>query len=257
MISFNYENCINCLNCAKVCPLKAIDIKDGRAEFVRNTSCISCGHCISVCPTGAVSAEFTDSLPGKSSCQLDLPLFQQVEDLLLSRRSVRSYSDKEVEKEKLDKVLRIAAHAPSGTNRQNAKYFVVGPKGTTHLEQLAYKHFTSDADSKIGEAMINSNYHVLLGAPITIGLYSNKGWGIWSCALAAQNLVLAAHALGLGTCYNGIFHSAYNSNKEIKDYFDLCDDEEMFMFISLGYPNPEIEYGHVIERKIPNVIWRE
>jgi nitroreductase/NAD-dependent dihydropyrimidine dehydrogenase PreA subunit len=257
MINFNYDDCVNCLSCSKACPIKAIGVRKGRVEFLREGNCISCGHCISVCPAGAVSGDFKDSLPGKDIKSLDISGFNQVEDFMLSRRSIRAYDGREVEREKLEKVLRLAAHAPTGSNRQNARFYVVGPKGTEELERLAKEYFTNQPENKIGQVMKEDNYRVLLGTPVTIGLYSKKGEGVWSCALAAQNLVLAAHSLGLGTCYNGIFTGAYYNYEPIREYFDLGDEYEMHMFISLGYPDLRVKYRHTIERKEASVIWKD
>jgi nitroreductase/NAD-dependent dihydropyrimidine dehydrogenase PreA subunit len=257
MISFDYNKCIYCLNCSKVCPIKAIGVKDNKPAFIREGNCISCGHCISVCPVEAVSGDFNDSLPGKKIKNLNIPSSQHIEDFILSRRSIRAYDNREVEKDVLDKILRIAAHAPTGSNSQNVKYFVVGKKGTEHLEQLGREYFLQQPKEWIGEIMLNEGYRVLLGAPVTIGLYSKKGQGLYNCAIAGQNLVLAAYSLGLGTCYNGIFTGAYHKSKAIQEYFDLPEDHEMHMFISLGYPDPKVRYKHAMERKSADVIWKD
>jgi nitroreductase/NAD-dependent dihydropyrimidine dehydrogenase PreA subunit len=257
MISFDYSKCINCLNCSKVCPIKAIGVKNNKAAFIREDNCISCGQCISVCPTKAVSGDFNDSIPGKKIKNLHIPSFEQIEDFMLSRRSVRAYDNKEVGKDVLDKMLRMAAHAPTGSNIQDVKFFVVGKRGTEHLEQLGREYFLEQPKGWIAEVMLNEGYRVLLGAPVTIGLYSKKGQGLYNCAIAGQNLVLAAHSLRLGTCYNGIFMGAYHKSKSIQEYFNLPEEHEMHMFISLGYPDSKVTYNHTIERKPADGIWKD
>jgi nitroreductase/NAD-dependent dihydropyrimidine dehydrogenase PreA subunit len=255
MIKIKYECCINCLSCYKVCPIKALGVKSGKVILERPENCISCGHCTSVCPQMAIMDEDSISKPGIKLEEYTVFSQEEVEKLITTRRSIRRYDNREVEKDKIERLLYLAGQAPTGGNGPKCGFLVVGPKGCTELEVMINKYYLGKPNSIIGEKIRNNGYKVLLGAPVLIGIYDVKGVESWEFALAAQNLVLAANGMGLGTCYNGIFNGIYRGDTEIKSYLKLPEEYEMKIFIVLGYPDPNIRYHHTIDRVQPKVIW--
>ena len=262
-IAINTELCNGCLKCIKVCPMKVLEINDkAKAESVRLDFCVHCAHCMCVCPVKAISAGFIDSKLGKSTKSLDLPTSEQIENFMLTRRSIRAYSEKSVDRETIKKILKIAVHAPTTHNDQNVKFIIVESDKSGELETLAHNYFIGLKEDQVGIITREAGFKILLGAPVTIALYANKsGEGdmnlvLWNSLIEAQNLLLAAHGMGLGGCYNGLLLFAYRNDHKLRKFFNLPEDKQIYMFVGLGYPNHTIKYRNIIIRKEPDITWK-
>jgi nitroreductase len=144
-------------------------------------------------------------------------------DVIRQRYSVRAYLPDAVEDEKLQKVLEAARLAPTACNRQPFR-LVVMPTQTHRdaLKKLYHRDF-------------------LTQAPLVIGIYADTGaaWvrGDGKCyadvdaAIVMDHIVLAATALGLGTCWIGAFDA-----QAARDAVNFGDEYEPVAFTPLGYP---------------------
>jgi len=115
-------------------------------------------------------------------------------EAIRTRRSIRKYQDKPVPEELIQKVLAAAMSAPSARNAQPWQFIVVTDrKLLTEISQ------------------INPNAHMAAHAPAAIlvcgdlSLEKSQGYWMVDCAAAVENLLLAAHALGLGAVWTGIY----------------------------------------------------
>ena len=75
---------------------------------------------------------------------------------------------------------------------------------------------------------------IYYNAPVILFVIGPAGHAV-SCALACENIMIAAVALGLGSCYSG-FGSLVNSNTEIVQALELKENERIYGPIALGYP---------------------
>ncbi len=110
---------------------------------------------------------------------------------LLTRRSVRKYTDRQVEDEKLDKVLTAGLYAPTGMNNQAPILVAVRDKETR------------DRLSRMNAAVMGASGDPFYGAPCVIVVLSDPERMTWveDGSLALGNLMNAAHSLGLGSCW--------------------------------------------------------
>ena len=110
---------------------------------------------------------------------------------LLTRRSVRKYSDRQVEDEKLDKVLTAGLYAPTGMNNQLPVLVAVRDKATR------------DRLSRMNAAVMGASGDPFYGAPCVIVVLSDPERMTWveDGSLVLGNLMNAAHSLGLGSCW--------------------------------------------------------
>ena len=110
---------------------------------------------------------------------------------LLTRRSVRKYSDRPVEEEKLDKVLTAGLYAPTGMNNQAPVMVAVRDKATR------------DKLSRMNAAVMGASGDPFYGAPCVIVVLSDPERMTWveDGSLVLGNLMNAAHSLGLGSCW--------------------------------------------------------
>ena len=110
---------------------------------------------------------------------------------LLTRRSVRKYSDRPVEDEKLNKVLTAGLYAPTGMNNQAPVMVAVRDKETR------------DRLSRMNAAVMGASGDPFYGAPCVIVVLSDPERMTWveDGSLVLGNLMNAAHSLGLGSCW--------------------------------------------------------
>ena len=127
---------------------------------------------------------------------------------LLERRSIRKYDDRPVPDALLDAVLQAGIHAPSGMNTQGVRLVAVRDPETVALM------------SKLNAAVMNATTDPFYGAPcVVVVLADPEIYGGWveDGALALGNMLNAAHALGLGSCW---IHRA-------KQVFDSPEGKEL------------------------------
>ena len=111
-IFIDTEKCTGCGSCVEVCKDFSLEIKNGKAFISEHSffGCIGCGHCMCICPYDAINIEgrFTShnhlfALPKKEESSDYTALL----NLMQRRRSIREFKDTTVEKEVLEKIIKI------------------------------------------------------------------------------------------------------------------------------------------------------
>ena len=149
---------------------------------------------------------------------------------LLTRRSIRSYTDRQVPDELLDVVLNAGLHAPSGMNTQGVRLVAVRDKATRDLL------------SKLNAAVMGRDADPFYGAPCVIVVLADPeiygGW-VEDGALALGNLMNAAQALGLGSCWIHRARQVFDSpeGKELLKKWGLPEQLRGVGNCILGYPD--------------------
>ena len=150
---------------------------------------------------------------------------------LLERRSIRRYKDTQVPEELLDKVLEAGLYAPTGMNRQNIVMVAVRDKETR------------DQMMKMNAAVMGSQNDPFYGAPCVIVVLGDPEIYpvVENGSLVLGNLMNAAHALGLGSCW---IHRAKQTceseeGKELLRAWGLKDTLVGIGNCILGYPDEE------------------
>ena len=145
-------------------------------------------------------------------------------ETILNRRSIRKYSGKKITDEPMELLLKAAMYAPSAVNKQPW-------------------HFIVFRDAEIRKKIVefHPNAAMLLGADAGIlvcydeKLQHDVGYGPIDCSAATQNILLAAHAMGLGAVWVGIY-PRQNRIEATHRLFSLPENIKPFSVISLGYP---------------------
>ncbi len=141
--------------------------------------------------------------------------------LIKSRRSVRRYKEKVVPKETILQILDVARWAPTGGNLQPWRFVVVtDPRLKEEIGRGARFYFLKS--------------HHVSEAPVLIvicGDMRKSDWYKIDCSLAGENLMIAAHALGLGSCWIGIY-----DEEQVKEILNIPDHFAVVGLITLGYP---------------------
>jgi nitroreductase len=132
------------------------------------------------------------------------------------RRAVRSYTDKKLDRATVMKLLEAAVQAPSAHNTQPWAFAVVQDGSLLRAwstRAKAHELRTAKHEEHIRELLKQPEFDLFHRAGTLIVIYA-RGSGPQAaedCALAAQNLMLAAHALELGTCPIGLARGFLNS----------------------------------------------
>ena len=134
VIKINPDICQRCFTCTETCPMLIFAKKDKESiPDILNDNlqfCLICGHCMAICPKGAITH---DSYPPGSIIPVNreiLPSSDQVIEMLRTRRSIREFKDKPVERDLIERIINVARCAPSDHNRQDTEYIVVQERST-------------------------------------------------------------------------------------------------------------------------------
>jgi len=157
-------------------------------------------------------------------------------DVVRARKSVRSYSSKIVEEEKLTRILEAARIAPSWANRQCWSFIVV--KDREKIRELAgglINPWLKQAPVII----------VACGNPKKSGSRNGMDYYLVDVAISMEHLVLAAADLGLGTCWIGGF-----DEKKVKRTLGVPENIKIVALTPVGYPASEGVRDKLVKRLI-------
>lgn len=145
-------------------------------------------------------------------------------DALMNRRSIRTYQEKAVSEEDIETLLRAAMVAPSANNKQPWRFVVI--RDRTLLRDVTAFHPFAD---------------MAPGAPLAIlvcgdkSIESIEGYIAVDCAAATENLLLSAHALGLGAVWCGVYPRQQRIDG-CRNLFKLPEHILPVAFIVIGHP---------------------
>lgn len=259
-IQIDPERCDRDGLCIKECPVNLISFgPDGLPVGIPEAAerCIMCGHCISVCPTAALTLA---GLPPEKLPALEEGLTvtpEAAEQLLRSRRSVRCYRKKPVERELLLRCIDTARYAPSGMNAQPLSWVVA--EGRERMLELA--GLTADALPRLPYFMgflaaWEKGQDVLLrGAPNLVAVHAETSGYDHTVdgAIALTHFELAAHAHGLGTCWAGLLMLAAKDSPELKAALGIPEGHRVLGALMAGYPRHG--FKRLPPRKAAKVRW--
>lgn len=274
----NASTCIGCGKCVAVCPDEVFLLKNGKATPGSGVflGCIACGHCVAACPTSSIAVHGRGM---KADDAVELPpanqraTAEQLDALLLGRRSVRSFRKQEIERPVIDRILAMTATAPMGIPPSDVGVIVFhgfdkvqqfAADATVAFERAArffnpimlglmrpflgregymtMRDFVKPllkmlaAKHKSGEDWFTYN------APAALLFHYGPMSGESDCHIAATYAMLAAETLGLGSCMLGTT-VALNQAKDFKAKYDVPAKNKFGLALVLGYATHEYHRG--------------
>jgi len=145
-------------------------------------------------------------------------------EAIFNRRSIRKYKTGDIVDNELYKIIEAGMYAPSAVNKQPWHFIIFRDKKTV---------------SRISDVHPNASMLHSASAGILIcfdeKLQHDEGFGPVDCSAATQNMLLAAHGIGLGACWIGIYPRKHRIDA-LHKLFGLPEHVKPFAVISLGYP---------------------
>ncbi len=109
--------CVKCGACVRDCAFRALGTGDNALPRLSHPErCMRCQHCLAICPAGAVTFDGRRPEGSVSTKGLELPGLDAVENWMRTRRSVRRFADRDVDRATLERILKALGNAPTGCN---------------------------------------------------------------------------------------------------------------------------------------------
>jgi len=280
------RTCSGCGECATICPSKVVVMEDGQPEVVDGsfTGCIACGHCMMVCPTGSITVRGRGLMPEDI---VELPPAEdratsgQLDALLLSRRSVRQFQEREVDRTVVDQILGMTASAPMGIpphevgivvfhGRQKVRTFaeemgalfakpswLFNPVvlalmrpfiGKTQYVML--RDFVRPLLALLAQRMSEGIDAFTYDAPLAMLCHSSPECDPADCRIIATYAMLAAESFGLGSCMIGTA-AALNQDKPLMAKYGIPKENKVDLLVVMGHPAVEFQRG--VRRRLKSV----
>jgi nitroreductase len=148
-------------------------------------------------------------------------------DGILTRRSIRKYTKKSIPDEVIKELLEAGVSAPSAGNQQPWQFIIIDNREVLDEASQVLPN---------GKLLKDANKAILVCGDLN--LETHKGYWPIDCSAATQNILLAAHAKGLGACWLGIYPREERV-ENLKKLFKTPEHIIPFSVISLGFPDEE------------------
>jgi nitroreductase/NAD-dependent dihydropyrimidine dehydrogenase PreA subunit len=282
------DRCTLCGLCIPVCVRRILEEREGTVGVTDSTRCMLCGHCKAICPEDAPQLPSLNTEEfGPAPRREDLPRAEQLMALFRSRRSIRIFQEKAVEKDRLERMIQAGRFAPTGGNRQPLQYVVLNSaEGIERIRNMAIEALVDQA-KKIEDAVermretdepLPVRYEVrqlypprwremadlnkqgidrlFFHAPALIICHFSPLEAVTAevdSGLSAMQMILMAEALELGTCFCGFFVFAVEESPELRKALGIPEDHSVPFSFMVGYP--DVTFSRLVSRNPARVSW--
>lgn len=277
--------CTKCGLCTEICPDYLTTDEEGFPVGNENglIGCFQCGNCMMLCPNDAIEIRGEDiSKEHLRELNPDLPDFDAINSLFLKRRSCRKFTEQDVSKETIDKILQAAATAAVSIPPSEVKVLVI--QGREKVQELAddltkamkyfnkmmnpimlgmirlmagkvqsdfLKDFVLTLSKEIVEKREKGIDYLFYDAPAVVIFYGTELTDKDDWILAVNQAIIAAEALGLGTCIIGFVGEILKTNKKLRKKYGILKSDRVGTGFVLGYP--VIKFRKTFQRNFKEV----
>lgn len=182
--------------------------------------------------------------------------------IITGRRSVRSYEDRPLSRETITELIALGTNAPTGSNMQPWAFVVIEDKEfmrewSDRTKEILLEQTGKNPYLQQYKAIFeNKDFNIFYGAPCLLLVYGHtiSPNYIFDCSMAAQNIMLSAFEMGLGSCWIG-FAMTLGNSPEIKEKLGVPEKYKLVAPLVLGHPKGT---WPPIPRKEPVIFsWKE
>jgi nitroreductase/NAD-dependent dihydropyrimidine dehydrogenase PreA subunit len=287
LVEIDATLCQSCGTCVASCPetVYVHQQKGSVPQITHPDLCISCGQCVAICPEGAITHE---DFPLGTVSPIDrqvLPSADQILETIKTRRSIRAFRKKPVERDLIERIIDGARFAPSAHNVQSTEFTVVQDKEvrrrivdftSRYLEKTSRQlhnpilrrlllmlareaiegalELLPDFDRIVKEVRKGKDT-ILFDAPVVVFFHASQRIdnSDVNATLALQNAALVTHSLGLGGFYAGYVVSACQRDDRIPRLLEVPREHRVYGALALGYP--KFKFKNWIERRTAKIRW--
>ena len=158
---------------------------------------------------------------------------QTVIDCIMTRASVRNFTDRKISADTLEQLVKCGMAAPTAVNAQPWAFVVVTEREV--LDSLNAHHPWARLETATAAIIVCGDLKRALEGP------AQEYW-VQDCSAATENILLAAHAMGLGAVWCGVYHGPESERvPEVSGVVGLPEDIIPLNIITLGYPAQNVE----------------
>ncbi|MCR6547020.1 nitroreductase family protein [Dehalobacterium formicoaceticum] len=166
----------------------------------------------------------------------------EVLECINTKRSGRAYTDELISQETLHNLIELGTKASNGSGLESWGFVIMQDKAEIDSLSERTKQYLADNLEKYPyfhqyeSWLTNPKFHVFNHANTVLVIYGNteSHWHVYDCSLAAGNIMLAAHSMGIGTCWIGFAEPILNT-KEFKKKHGVPEEYELVSTLSMGY----------------------
>ncbi len=286
-VKIDGQSCVKCGKCVDICTIDVLAMTDGRVTVRDDNAfgCVSCGHCMMVCPTGCITVSGRGLSAGDL---LPLPAPEQkatadaLEALMLSRRSIRRFSERDVDAADINRIVDMAASAPMGIPpwdvgcvtvlgrekvRELAGEIIKGYEGVLKIFRpwllSLMRPFTGKASYEQFRYFIRPLAEMYVGsyrkgrdvlfydAPAVMIFHHSRYAEAVDVAIACTYAMLSAESLGLGNTIIGGAPPILQRNKALCRKLGIPSGNTPAMALILGHP--DVSFQRAIRRRFSSV----
>ncbi|WP_461209547.1 nitroreductase family protein [Desulfocurvus sp. DL9XJH121] len=260
LITIDTDTCNRDGLCVRACPVGLIEMEAGGAVPAAIAgaakACIRCGHCVAVCPTSALTNNLMP-LEEFHPVPANRPGPDEVEALLLGRRSVREFRKAPVSREQLERLLEVTRRAPTASNSQNVSWIMIQDCARLEeIRELTVQWMGRDPRRARHVQLAERGRDVVLRGGTVLAVAHAPEKYVWNdvdCAIALTYMELHAASLGLGVCWGGLVTAASWAEPALARVLGLPEGQRAGGALMLGLPRQK--HYLVPPRNAARVTW--
>jgi ferredoxin len=286
-VTIHEQTCKQCAQCVRICPADVLVMEEKRVRVstASRFGCIACGHCMMVCPQGSITVtgrgvspeDLVELPPVNAKATVDA-----LDALLRGRRSVRRFSDREVDAEVLERIIEMASSAPMGIPPWDVGCVVVNGRDKVQalaaeivkgyeqmlkmfkpwvlklmrpfLGRAKYEQFSSfilPLAEELVAARCEGRDTLFWDAPAVIVFHHSPYADGTDEAIACTYAMLAAESLGLGTTIIGSAPPILQRNKSLLARLAIPAGNKPATALIVGHP--AAPFQRAIRRRFTSV----